>query len=64
MPFYEYRCENCCHQFEVKQSFEDNSNVTCPRCQGEARRIFSAVPVHFKGSGFYTTDYRNNSSHE
>lgn len=56
MPFYEYQCENCCHRFELKQSFKDNSIVTCPKCQGKTRRIFSPVPVHFKGSGFYITD--------
>jgi len=60
MPFYEYQCENCCHQFEIKQSFNDDSTVTCPQCQGDTRRIIAPAPVLFKGSGFYTTDNREN----
>lgn len=56
MPVYEYECENCCHRFELKQSFEDDPVVTCPQCQGSIRRIFSPVPIIFKGQGFYVTD--------
>jgi len=62
MPVYEYKCKNCRYRFELKQSFNDNSNddpvVTCPRCGGNAKRIFSPVSIIFKGSGFYTTDSR------
>ena len=58
MPVYEYKCKNCSYQFELKQSFNDNSIVTCPRCGSNAKRIFSPVPIIFKGSGFYTTDSR------
>ncbi len=60
MPVYEYKCNNCHYRFELKQSFNDNSNddsiVTCPKCGGKANRVFSPVPIIFKGSGFYTTD--------
>jgi len=58
MPVYEYQCKNCRYKFELKQSFNDNSIVTCPRCGDNAKRIFSPVPLIFKGSGFYTTDSR------
>ena len=61
MPIYEYQCENCSFLFELKQSFNDNSIVDCPRCQGKANRIFSPVPILFKGSGFYTTDNRKHN---
>jgi len=60
MPVYEYKCKNCHYRFELKQSFKDNSNddsiVICPKCGGNAKRIFSPVSIIFKGSGFYTTD--------
>ena len=58
MPVYEYQCKNCRYRFELKQSFNDNSIVTCPQCASKAKRIFSPVPLIFKGSGFYTTDSR------
>jgi len=60
MPVYEYKCKNCHYRFELKQSFNDNSNddpiVTCPKCGSNAKRIFSPVSIIFKGPGFYTTD--------
>lgn len=59
MPFYEYQCENCCYQFEIKQSFNDDKTVICPRCQGLTRRIISPALVFYKRSGFYTTDNRH-----
>ena len=58
MPVYEYQCEKCHHQFELKQGFKDSSEVTCPQCGSKAKRIFSPVPIIFKGPGFYTTDSR------
>ena len=58
MPVYEYQCEKCHHQFELKQSFKDKSIATCPQCGSKAKRIFSSVPIIFKGPGFYTTDSR------
>ncbi len=60
MPIYEFQCEECSTQFDVRCSFDDCSKVRCPRCEGEARRLFSAVPIIFNGSGFYVTDSRKN----
>lgn len=56
MPNYEYECKKCSFRFELKRRFSDSSEAKCPRCQGEAHRIFSPVPIIFKGSGFYVTD--------
>ena len=58
MPTYQYRCLNCQLQFELKQSFHDKPIADCPECKGIARRIFSPVPILFKGPGFYVTDSR------
>ena len=56
MPIYEYKCGLCSCCFEIKQSFQDSAEAVCHQCGGNARRIFSPVPIVFKGSGFYTTD--------
>ena len=56
MPTYQYACNACSHAFEVVQSFSDDSLTKCPECKGEIRKIYSAVGVVFKGSGFYKTD--------
>jgi putative FmdB family regulatory protein len=56
VPTYEYRCNNG-HAFEVVQSMSDDPLTTCPTCGAEVQRVFHPVAVHFKGSGFYTTDY-------
>jgi putative FmdB family regulatory protein len=56
MPIYEYRCENG-HNFEVLQRISDDSASTCQVCDAPVRRVFHPVAVHFKGSGFYNTDY-------
>ena len=58
MPIYEYECDDCLHQFELKQSFNDDSAVACPQCDSTTRRIFSSSPIIFKGSGFYITDVK------
>ncbi len=63
MPIYEYECTCCASRFELKQSFDDNTLVSCPQCGGKAGRIFSPVPIIFKGSGFYSTDNRDNHGH-
>jgi putative FmdB family regulatory protein len=60
MPIYEYRCENG-HTFEVIQSMSDDPVETCERCGAPVERVFHPVAVHFKGSGFYSTDYKNKS---
>jgi putative FmdB family regulatory protein len=56
MPVYEYRCENG-HTFEVLQRMSDDPVATCQVCEASVQRVFHPVAVHFKGSGFYTTDY-------
>ena len=57
MPRYDYRCVECDNYFELRQSFSEAGKGTCPLCSGEGRRVYHAVPVIYKGSGFYTTDY-------
>lgn len=57
MPIYEYECSCCGARFEQRRSFTEDGGALCPRCQGHAHRLLSAVPVIFKGSGFYVTDY-------
>jgi putative FmdB family regulatory protein len=56
MPIYEYRCENG-HTFEVMQRMTDDPVASCQTCEAPVRRVFHPVAVHFKGSGFYNTDY-------
>jgi putative FmdB family regulatory protein len=56
MPIYEYRCRNG-HTFEVFQSMSDDPVTACQECGAPVERVFHPVAVHFKGSGFYTTDY-------
>lgn len=58
MPTYEYRCTECGADLEVVQRFTDPSLTTCEACGGSLRKVFSAVGVVFKGSGFYATDNR------
>lgn len=59
MPIYEYECTCCPSRFELKRSFTDDSPVSCLQCGGKVRRIFSPLPIIFKGSGFYVTDSRS-----
>ena len=56
MPIYEYRCENG-HLFEVMQKMSDPPVTSCQECDAPVSRVFHPVAVHFKGSGFYNTDY-------
>jgi putative FmdB family regulatory protein len=56
MPIYEYRCENG-HVFDVIQSMSDDPVEACEECGAPVERVFHPVAVHFKGSGFYSTDY-------
>ena len=62
MPTYQYACTECEHAFEQVQSFSDDALTTCPECTGRLRKIFNAVGVVFKGSGFYRTDSRSSTS--
>ena len=59
MPTYQYSCNDCGHFFEIVQSFSDDSLSVCPECEGRLRKVFNAVGVVFKGSGFYRTDSRS-----
>jgi putative FmdB family regulatory protein len=61
MPFYEYRCEKG-HTFEVMQKMTDDPVTTCQTCDAKVQRVFHPVAVHFKGSGFYNTDYGKQGS--
>ncbi|HWT24781.1 MAG TPA: FmdB family zinc ribbon protein [Solirubrobacteraceae bacterium] len=56
MPIYEYRCENG-HLFEVMQRITDDPVTACEDCGAAVQRVFHPIAVHFKGSGFYNTDY-------
>ena len=58
MPTYQYRCTECGEDLEAVQKFSDAPLVTCPACGGRLRKVFNAVGVVFKGSGFYRTDSR------
>ncbi|HYX78208.1 MAG TPA: FmdB family zinc ribbon protein [Solirubrobacterales bacterium] len=61
MPIYEYRCRNG-HQFEVFQAMSEDPVSSCQVCGEPVERVFRPVAVHFKGSGFYTTDYARKAS--
>ena len=58
MPTYQYACTECGHAFDQFQSFSDDALSECPECAGRLRKVFNAVGVVFKGSGFYRTDSR------
>ena len=62
MPTYQYACTECGHAFEQVQSFSDDALTVCPECQGRLRKVFNAVGVVFKGSGFYRTDSRSGTT--
>ena len=61
MPTYQYRCTACGTELEAVQKFSDPALTTCPTCSGDLRKVYSAVGVVFKGSGFYATDSRTSS---
>ncbi|GAA1663750.1 hypothetical protein GCM10009733_071820 [Nonomuraea maheshkhaliensis] len=61
MPTYQYACNDCGEQLEVVQKFTDDALTVCPSCEGNLRKVFSAVGIVFKGSGFYRTDNRSSS---
>ena len=62
MPTYQYACTDCGDKSEVVQRFTDDPLTVCAVCGGKLRKVFSAVGIVFKGSGFYRTDSRNGSS--
>lgn len=62
MPIYGYRCRNCGHEFEILQKMSDAALTTCPKCSGPLQKLLYPAGVIFKGSGFYSTDYKGSSS--
>lgn len=62
MPLYTYKCNDCDHEFEVRQRMVEDPLTICPVCGGAIRRVVSSVGVVFKGSGFYVTDNRSRSN--
>jgi putative FmdB family regulatory protein len=63
MPTYEYECRSCKHRFEEFQSITEEPIKKCPKCGKAVRRLFGGgMGIIFKGSGFYTTDYKRSSS--
>lgn len=62
MPTYTYICESCGYQYDKLQSISAQPDKNCPKCEGEVKRMIGAgIGIVFKGSGFYVTDYKNNS---
>lgn len=59
MARYDYRCNACGKVFEVEHGMTEHPNITCPDCNGEATKVFSASGIKFEGSGFYNTDQRD-----
>jgi putative FmdB family regulatory protein len=56
VPTYQYLCNDCGEPLEIVQNFTDDALTDCPQCEGRLRKVFNAVGVVFKGSGFYKTD--------
>ncbi|MCC2278386.1 FmdB family transcriptional regulator [Streptomyces sp. ET3-23] len=62
MPTYQYQCTECGEGLEAVQKFTDDALTVCPQCEGRLKKVFSAVGIVFKGSGFYRNDSRGASS--
>ena len=62
MPTYQYVCNDCGESLEAVQKFSDDALTVCPSCEGKLRKVYSAVGVVFKGSGFYRNDSRSTGS--
>ncbi|MEU2059789.1 FmdB family zinc ribbon protein [Streptomyces sp. NPDC013455] len=62
MPTYQYQCTECGEGLEAVQKFTDDALTECPGCQGRLKKVFSAVGIVFKGSGFYRNDSRGSTS--
>ena len=62
MPTYQYQCTECGEALEVQQTFTEDALTVCPNCNGMLRKVFSAVGVVFKGSGFYRNDSRSTTA--
>jgi len=64
MPTYGYRCGSCGHEFEIRQRITEEPLATCPKCGGKLSKMLYPAGVIFKGSGYYTTDYKSAGSGE
>ena len=64
MPIYGYRCSSCGHEFEIQQRMSDEPLTVCPKCQGKLTKMLYPAGVIFKGSGFYSTDYKGSGKQE
>jgi putative FmdB family regulatory protein len=64
MPTYGYRCGSCGHEFEIRQGITDEPLSTCPKCGGKLSKMLYPAGIIFKGSGYYTTDYKSAGSGE
>lgn len=64
MPRYDYRCTACDERFEVERKIDEAGAESCPACGSPAKRVFTPVGVHFRGTGFHNTDYRPASKGE
>jgi len=62
MPTYGYRCGSCGHEFEIQQRIIDQPLVTCPKCGGKLSKMLYPAGIIFKGSGYYTTDYKGSGN--
>jgi putative FmdB family regulatory protein len=58
MPTYGYRCGSCGHEFEIRQRITEEALVACPKCGGKLSKMLYPAGIIFKGSGYYTTDYK------
>ena len=62
MPIYGYRCSNCGHEFEIQQRITEQPLTTCPKCGGKLSKMLYPAGIIFKGSGYYTTDYKGSGN--
>ena len=62
MPTYGYRCGSCGHEFEIQQRITAQPLVTCPKCGGKLSKMLYPAGIIFKGSGYYTTDYKGSGN--
>ena len=62
MPTYGYRCGSCGHEFEIRQRITDQALATCPKCGGKLSKMLYPAGIIFKGSGYYTTDYKGSGN--
>ena len=62
MPTYGYRCGTCGHEFEIRQRITEEPLSTCPKCGGKLAKMLYPAGIIFKGSGYYTTDYKGSGN--